>query len=217
MDKPNYPGNNKSRVVREERETRTRETSEEKDVKKVVDGKVVIRKKTGANKLASSLGQVFEYVTQDVLIPAAKDMFSDAVSQGVDQMLFGETRSRRASSGRSSSSNRNGYVSYNRYSTPNARARTEEPPRTISKSARAKHDFNEIVLASRLEAEEVIDRMFDLVERYESATVSDLYELLGIQGKYTDDNWGWVDFRGATVRRIRTGYMLDIPEPEYLD
>ena len=47
--------------------------------------------------------------------------------------------------------------------------------------------------------------------------MSDLYELLGIPGKYTDDNWGWTDIRGAQVRRIRNGYMLDIPDPEYLD
>lgn len=215
MDPVNYPGNNNSRVERDAPESKP--TSEDKDIKRVVDGKVVIRKKSGANKLAASFGQVLEYVTQDVLIPAAKDMFSDAVSQGVDQMLFHGDKSRRAPSRRTQTGN-NGYVSYNRYSTPDSKPRTkEEPARNISRSGRAKHDFREIILASRIEAEEVIDRLFDLVDRYESATVSDLYELLGIPGKYTDDNWGWTDIRGAQVRRIRNGYMLDIPDPEYLD
>lgn len=203
MDIPNYPSNNSSE----------NEKGEEKKIKKVVENKVVRRKKSGASKLADSLGTVWEYIAKDVLMPAAKDMLSDAVAQGVDQMLFGETRSRRSASPKPSSGN--GYVSYNKYS-PTSRKR-EEPVRNISRAARARHDFDEIILATRIEAEEVVDRLFDLVSRYESATVSDLYELVGIQGKYTDDNWGWTDIRGATVRRVRSGYMLDLPEPEYLD
>jgi len=68
-----------------------------------------------------------------------------------------------------------------------------------------------------VEAEEVIDRMFDLVSRYEVVTVADLYELVGVSGEYTDAKWGWTDLRGAAAMRIRDGYLLDLPRPIYLD
>jgi hypothetical protein len=72
-------------------------------------------------------------------------------------------------------------------------------------------------LATRVEAEEVIDRLFDVVSRYETATVADLYEMVGVTGNYTDDKWGWTDLRGASVQRVRNGYLLDLPRPEPLD
>ena len=204
MDVPEYPENN---VDRKE------ETAPKKKVERVVEGDVVRRKKTTSSKMAESFSNVMSYVARDVILPAAKDMLSDAVAQGVDQLLFGESRGRRQRQAKN-----NGYVSYNRYSTA-GKKKDPAPPadRPLSRSARATHDFDEIILSSRIEAEEVLDRLFDLVGRYESATVSDLYELVGIQSKYTDDNWGWLDVRGATVRRVRSGYMLDLPAPEYLD
>jgi hypothetical protein len=87
----------------------------------------------------------------------------------------------------------------------------------LSREARAKHNFDEIVLNSRVEAEEVIDRLYDVVSRYESASVADLYELVGLSSTHTDHKWGWTDIRGAGVQRVRDGYLLDLPSPEPLD
>ena len=87
----------------------------------------------------------------------------------------------------------------------------------MSRQSRARHNFDEIVLDERVEAEEVIDRLFDLVSRYEAATVADLYELVGLSSTHTDNKWGWIDLTGAGVTRVRGGYLLDLPEPESLD
>lgn len=72
-------------------------------------------------------------------------------------------------------------------------------------------------MPTRVEAEEVIDRMFDLVSQYEMVTVADLYDLVGLANNYTDEKWGWTDIRGAGVSRIKGGYLLDLPRPEPLD
>jgi hypothetical protein len=72
------------------------------------------------------------------------------------------------------------------------------------------------VLDQRAEAEEVIDRLFDVVSRYGSASVADLYELVGLDSTHTDHKWGWEELTGAGVSRIRGGYLLDLPEPEPL-
>lgn len=211
MDVPGYPSNNSDKT--EDKKVEGKKT-EEKKVEKVVEGEVIRRKRTKSSALLESLNGAWGYVAQDVLLPAAKDMLSDAVAQGVDQILFGEQRTTRKSRTRRGE---NGTVSYNKYSTRSRKRETEFREPTISRRARATHDFDEIILATRIEAEEVIDRLFDLVSRYEIASVADLYELVGAQGKYTDASWGWYDLRGATVRRIRNGYLLDLPAPEHLD
>jgi hypothetical protein len=54
------------------------------------------------------------------------------------------------------------------------------------------------------------------VSQYEQATVNDLYELVGVSGNFTDENYGWTDIRGAGITRIRGGYLLDLPKAELL-
>lgn len=200
----NYPGNSQ----------KPRASEEEKRVERVVSGEVTRRKRPAGKRLLESIiggdaRSVLGYVISDVLLPAAKDAITEAVSQGIERMLFGESRSGNRRSGARSSG---GYVSYNRYSQP---ARREEP-REISRRARASHSFDEIILATRAEAEEVIDRLFDLVSRYESASVSDLFEMVGVTGNYTDQDWGWTDLRGASIQKVRGGYLLDLPRTEQL-
>jgi hypothetical protein len=199
-------------------------TQNEKKIQQVVQSDVVRRKKPLGKKLAETFvggdaKSVWGYVAFDVLIPAAKDMFADAVSQGVERMIFGEARSYSRRTGRRP--NDPSYISYNRMSNsrrvggpPDDRHRHEI---SMSRRARASHDFDEIILGTRAEAEEVIDRLYDIVSKYEMATVADLYDLVGITGNYTDEKWGWVDLRGAGVNRIRSGYLLDLPKPEPLD
>jgi hypothetical protein len=79
------------------------------------------------------------------------------------------------------------------------------------------HDFNEIILATRVEAEEVLDRLFDILNKYQTVSVSDLYELVGITANFTDEKWGWTELRGSQVAKVRNGYLLDLPRPEPLD
>ena len=86
----------------------------------------------------------------------------------------------------------------------------------MSTRDKATHNFDGIILESRREAEEVIDRLGDLIDNYDAATVSDLYELVGITGSFTDDKWGWTDIRSAGIRRVREGYLLQLPRTEPL-
>ena len=195
--------------------------TEAKNVDKVVVGAVVRRKKPlGARFAEMFVGgdaqSVMQYVLLEVLAPAAKDMIADAVSQGVERLIFGEARStgRRTGARPSGSS---GYVSYNNISRATVRPREEDARVPLSRRSRAAHDFEEIVLATRVEADEVITRMWDLLEKYELVTVNELYDLVGVSGNFTDDKWGWLSLRGAGVRRIREGYLLDLPKPVPID
>jgi hypothetical protein len=205
-----FPSNtNKEKVNRQE----------PKKVERVVESEVIRRKKPLGKRLTETFvggdaRSVWSFVALDVLVPAAKDMLADAVSQGVERMIFGEARSTSRRTGRRPGES---YIAYNRYASGNRDRRDDPRDRSLSRRARAAHDFDEIILNTRVEADEVIDRLFDLVAKYETATVADLYDLVGIQGSYVDDKWGWSDIRGAGVTRVRNGYLLDLPRPEPLD
>jgi hypothetical protein len=196
---------------------------DQKKVEKIVEGDVVRRKTPLGKRFAQTFfggdaKGVVAYIVMDVLIPAAKDTVADAFSQGIERMLFGEVRSTSRRTGQRPGG-ASGYTNYNRYSSPSGtrESRREDPRNNISRRARSSHDFDEIILATRAEATEVVDRLFDLIAKYETATVADLYELVGVSGNYTDDKWGWTDIRGAGVTRVRNGYLLDLPKPEPLD
>jgi hypothetical protein len=88
----------------------------------------------------------------------------------------------------------------------------------LSRRSRARGAFDELIIPSRQEAEEVIERMFDILSRYGAVSVADLYELTGVQSSHTDMKWGWAELRGAKAVRLRQGgFLLDLPEPEPLD
>lgn len=192
-------------------------TPEPKKIESVVTGPVR-RQKTSLGKkfketfFSASAGSVGEYIIFEVLVPAVKDTVSELVQQTIERALFGEVRPQ----------NRRGpvrpggtsYTSYNRFAQdPRQRPGPELPRQDLSRHARSVHNFDEIVLATRIEAETVIARMYELLERYDTVSVSDLYELVDISREYTAENWGWTELTGARAIRVRNGYMLDLPQP----
>lgn len=217
-----YPSNsNKDRESEVKTAGKKQERPKDEKLAQVTSGDAVLRKQPLGKRFKETFvggdtKGVMSYVVLDVLIPAAKDMIVDATNGGIERMLFGDNRTNRRGRNRSS----NGYVSYNRYGSSGGRVpwnQDREEPRNLSRRSRAAHDFNEIIVETRGEAEEVLDKLFELISRYDQATVSDLYDLTGVKGNYTDEKWGWTDFRGAGVTRVRNGYLLDLPKPELLD
>ena len=54
--------------------------------------------------------------------------------------------------------------------------------------------------------------MDELIETYGIVSVADLYELVGVDGEYTDNDYGWTNIRNADVVRTRDGYLLSLPK-----
>lgn len=206
---------------------KTEEIDPPKRVQQVVVGEIIRRKKPMGKRfketfLGGSAKTTMSYVFLDILIPAAKDTLADAVSMGVEKMIFGEARSSSRRTGRRPGMGDN-YTNYSRYAESGLRNRdrdrNRDDGRGLSRRARATFDFDEIIMATRPEAEQVIDRLFDIITKYGTASVKDFFEMVGERVEYTDDKWGWTDqtFRGASWTRVRKGYLLDLPKPEALD
>mgnify|MGYP001344743173 FL=1 len=185
----------------------------EKKVEKVTSGKVVKQKKTLGKKFAETflgdnIESVSSYIIYDIIIPAAKNMISDTVSNGIEMLLFGQTRGSRTRRDRGKS-----YVSYSNYYKDRDRYRD----RQISQRNRARHNFDDIILESRGEAEEVLSHLVDLTEDYGMASVADLYDLVGVTSNFTDNKYGWDNLSSGRVVPVRGGYLLELPRPIVLD
>lgn len=183
----------------------------EKKVTQVTTGLVIAKKKSLGKRfketfLGENMDNVVGYIIQDVLIPAAKSTISDIVSGGIEMLLFGTSKGRRTNT-----YNRNdSRVSYQKYYKENER---KDGRRDITVAARARHNFDDIIIASRAEAEEVRNNLVDLIADYQVATVSDLYDLVGITSEFTDNKYGWDDLSTSKIIRVRDGYLIDLPKP----
>jgi hypothetical protein len=155
-----------------------------------------------------------DYALTDIVIPAIRDLMFDAIQGSLDRLIYGDTRRTRRSSSLSSTYSATPRVDYNSVSTNRP---TAANPRMLSRRSRARQDFDEVVIQSRAEAEDVLDRMFEWLSRYGVVTVAELYAMTGIASTHTDIKWGWTALPGAKVVRMRTGgFLLDLPEPEAL-
>src|SRR5436190_13711521 len=195
MEPEEFPGNSDKQKLGE---------YEDKKVERVTTSEPIRRKKGLGKQFKNTFfggdaKGALSFVLFGVLVPAAKDALADAGAQGIERLIFGESRHKRSAP----PSGPSGYISYNRYAP--SRPGSEAPARSISRRARARHDFDEIILRTRPAAEEVIDRLYDLISRYEAASVAELYDHVSLDSSHTDCKWGWTELRGAQARKIGDG------------
>lgn len=186
--------------------------AEEKRVEKVVTGKVVTKKKSGFSKFAGEFisedaKNIKSYVIGDVLIPAFKKAISDIITDGIDIILYGGNG--RSRSGRFNA-DRVSYRSYYDDRKPSDRL-------TTSRYSSNSYSYDDIILDSRGEAEEVLARMDELMDTYGLVRVADLKDLVGITGSYTDNKYGWTNIRNAEIVHVRDGWMIKMPRAVAID
>ena len=176
----------------------------------VVTGEVVRKQKSKIQNVAETffggdLKDVASYVVVDVMIPAAKDMLYDTVSQGFSRLLFGEVRKQTASTNRE-------YTSYGSMSRDRSLRRVDQSRRDRISS----NDFDDITFRDRRDAEAVMDTLMDTIDHYGQCSVADLLKAAGMSPKYTDYDSGWHDLSRASISRYRDGYVLNMPRTEDL-
>ena len=214
-----FPGNsNRSRAT----PTETVET--EKNISPVVSGEVVRRKQPISKRIKDAFiggdGQsVKDHILLGVVIPAIKNMVVDAAQDGVERLVMGEDYRPSRRMGRGYGGGPSGNFNYAGISKgPIAEPRGRANDHALSRHARMMHNFDEVVLPERVDAEMVLTQMFDLLDRFEVVTVADFYALVGQTSSFTDRKYGWTDLRGTRPARVRGGgWVLDLPPTESLD
>lgn len=180
---------------------------EKKSVSKVTSGSVRKRKEPILYKIfgGETARGIGSYVVWDVLVPAIKSTITDIVTNSVEMVFYGDTK--RSSSNRLRRERGRTYVGYNSI--------YEGGRREGSKRSRPRnrHSFDDVVLESRSDAEEVLGTLVELIDVYGVATVTDFYDSVGLQSEYTDNKFGWESLGDAAIRPTRGGVFLDLPKP----
>lgn len=185
-----------------------------KKVEKVVTGEVVVPKKSLGRKfkdlfIAVDLKTVVHHIGNDVLFPALRNMLYDGATEGVKRMIYGEQAIRRREFGGGQRITYNNPISRGYRNAPPLR-----PPAGALPQRSTRYDREEFILSSREEAALVLERMNDIIDSYEVASVADLNDLVGLQTSHTDNKWGWQFLGDVQIRQIREGYLLDLPPAE---
>lgn len=206
------------------RSARDQPAEEPKRVERVTSVEAKRRKKGLGRQfketfIAGDARGALRHVAISVLVPAAKHTLSEGFHDFVDHVIYGDARPRRGG-GIPPATGRVDYPTpYHRMNAgPPNTARPMSGARMLSQTARNRHDFDAIEIPDRREAEEVLERMYDMLSQYGEVSVADLYGLTGIKVEHTDYKWGWRELRGSRVARLSSGrFLLDLPQPQSLE
>lgn len=182
--------------------------------KKVI-AKAKVQKKSAIKEalrtfFAQDLPEIAEHLVVDVAIPAAKNAITDMVTQGIQQLLYGEVDPRRRQP--------SGYTSYSRSSRSDRSRGYYESHRSERREPRQPKPTNveDLVFDTRGDAVDVIEFIADSIEQYGQVSVADLMSSVGIQPRYTDERWGWTTTDAFEIRQIREGWLVSADRPEPL-
>ena len=182
--------------------------------KKVI-AKAKVQKKSAIKEalrtfFAQDLPEIAEHLVIDVAIPAAKNAITDMVTQGIQQLLYGEVDPRRRST--------SGYTSYSGFSRSDRSRGYYETRRTERREPHQSKPTNveDLVFDTRGDAVDVVEFIAEQIEEYGQVSVADLMSSVGIQPRYTDERWGWTTTDAFEIRQIREGWLVSADRPEPL-
>lgn len=180
---------------------------------KIVSTKKPLSKRFSETIMGEDTQNIKSWLIMDVIIPGIKNTILDMLSM----MFFGEITSRsRVDHKRNDRADYRSYYrrgSYNIRDMENSRRHNDRDYYDSDDQV----DFRNIVLRDRYDAEKVINSMRNRIRDNGSASVADLLDLIDVVGRYTDNNYGWDDERDIGIRRVSSGYLIDVSEPKYLD
>lgn len=190
-------------------------SKKDKVIEKVVTGEVVIRKKSLGTKfkevfIGGESKAAIRYIGTEVLLPALRNMIVDATTKGIERVIYGEAAPRRPVGP-------NTRVSYNTpVSRQGHRSPYDRPPHpAYSPASRGtRFEVSDLIFATSGEANAVLERMIDIVDKYDLVSVADMHELAGVPSSHIHHKWGWSDLRYATVQQTRDGFIIEFPELE---
>ena len=148
--------------------------------------------------ISEDVDDIKSYLIFDLIIPGVKDVTFDLV----EMMLFGEKSGRRKRG-----SSKVSYSGY--YDRKDRRTRSKSRDRGRENSDTST-DYKDIVVEGRGDAEDIVDRMQDLIDRNGKASIADLLDLVNLPSNFADVDWGWTNPRSISYRRVRDGYKIDV-------
>lgn len=181
---------------------------DEKDIskEKTLNNPATPKKKTFWEQVKpdfnSDLTSIAVYLVKDVLQPALRDTTYAFFNNFLNAIIYGDRYSQKNPGPKNYDSPR--YVNYaDRYNMKYS----QQPRQSV-------YDYTELEYASRYDAEVVLYRIKDILERQHFVTVGDLFERSEVRPTSADYDYGWTTLVGVEPRPSRNGkFYLTLPKP----
>lgn len=202
-ERTNYASN--SNASKEKTEL---EEAKKKELHPVASGKTE-KKGFGARMagvlLAADPREVKGSLIKEVIIPSIRKTIADVVKNGIDMLIYGESKPN--SSGKAASK-----ISYRSYYDE------EREPKSRYGYSSNDLDYDNIVFETKGDAELVLTAMDEVLGKYDVVSIADLYDLAQIStSNYALKRYGWTNLQGARIVHTRDGYMLKLPKALPID
>lgn len=183
---------------------------EEREPIKPVTSNVKVKKENSLAKkfFAQDAKSTARGVNDDIVIPGLKNLIVNILKKSVDYLFLGR------------STNTGNYTNYGSIYPTNSRSITYRndggfgmvaPVQAQQRSSI--YAVNDMEFEERADAEEVLSRMTEAINRYGMVSVLDFYDLINKSNMSTptDNKYGWKDLSGAKVDRTLSGYRILFP------
>ena len=153
---------------------------------------------------------VLKWGVSEVMIPALKKLLVEFVDSTANTMVYGHgsaSPTRRVSSV--------GNISYREYwARPRDRGESYEENRVASDI----YSYGTVLAPSKEAAKDALDQMNSIIRTYGFVTVGHFLEMMRIQPRSTDFNYGWTSIAGAEYIRVPSGeYEIRLPRVMQID
>lgn len=210
-----YKGNSHQDRQQASRSEVRKDNLPEKRVEKPVTTASSVQKKNQITRLsevffAKDLRSVAIYMKDEWLIPSLRRAAWEFFTNSLHMTLFGEP----------DRDNRNrGNASRVSYWQPNNRPiDRRDDRRDVIRPRRDSYSYDDILFTNRGDAELALDKMYELLQRYNIVRVADLFELADQTCVSTDYNYGWTDLSSVKAVAVAGGkWMLTMPRAMPLD
>lgn len=196
---------------------RKQEKTEEVPVQKkrfepVVSGGAKLQKKSGLRRfadtfIAEDFRTVSGYILSEIAVPKIKQLLFDMVVSGAAK-TFGVAERPRDQTINTVN------PPYRRYYNDHNIPRNPEPMCHGYRQNAANYD--DIIFATRGDAELVLETMEEAVSTYGFVTILGMYDLAGCDCTlmpHTYDKYGWSNLKQAKVERTQGGWFIRLPKP----
>lgn len=193
-----------------------RKKQEEKDrekIKPVIKKDHVVQLKEPLGKrlmntfIKEDIRDIKDFILYDWIIPGIKAGVLNMISLAFFQETYDVRRGHPQKRDRYDPK-----VSYSSFYRGEDRRRYECPERRAPKL-----DYRNVIISYREDAEIIVDTLKQRIRDYDFATIADLFQLIDADSEFTDNNWGWDDERDIGIRRVSSGYLIDVAEARYLN
>lgn len=180
----------------------------------IVNGDVVVKKKTSISKVKDSIiaedfKDVIGVVLEKTVFPWVKKGLHDVLTNTIDMIIYGEISGNKTTPSNVSKISYNGY--YNGTKTDSNNYVNLSPNKTL---------FDDIVYGSMGAAQEVLDSMQDSIETYGNVSIAEMYEIASVDidrvsVPWTANGYGWKNISSAKIVPCSNpdGYIIRFPRP----